>query len=266
MLFRSIANRGVRRFYFTATPKHSFTPKKPGMNNTPVYGDVIANVPAPELIQGGFIIPPQVMVQEMPSISQFESVAERDCANLLNIIDNNENMDKVLVAAAKTKDLVALFSESGFEMEMAERGYHTMWITAKHGAIIDGKKVNREVFFETLSSWGSDDTKKFVVLHHSILAEGINVSGLTSCILMRNMDIITMAQTIGRVIRLHKNDAQRLRSGELQPGKLEDYTKSFGLVCVPVFSQAGVGTAKRLQNVVDVIFEKGEAAISGIRR
>jgi hypothetical protein len=31
-----------------------------------------------------------------------------------------------------------------------------MYITAKTGAIIDGQKVNREVFFDTLNAWGKD--------------------------------------------------------------------------------------------------------------
>ena len=65
--------------------------------------------------------------------------------------------------------------------------------------VIDGKKVSREVFFETLNAWGKDTDKKFVVLHRSILSEGINVRQLECVIFMRNMDIIEMTQTIGRV-------------------------------------------------------------------
>ena len=38
-----------------------------------------------------------------------------------------------------------------------------------------------EEFFTTLNEWGVDGTK-FVVLHHSILSEGINVKGLEGSI------------------------------------------------------------------------------------
>ena len=76
-----------------------------------------------------------------------------------------------------------------------------MYITSKTGAIVDGKKIDREKFFETLNKWGKDSTKKFIVLHHSILSEGINVSGLDAALFLRNMDYITISQTIGRVIR-----------------------------------------------------------------
>jgi hypothetical protein len=69
-----------------------------------------------------------------------------------------------------------------------------MYITSKTGAVIDGQKVNREVFFNTLSAWGKDNNKKFVVLHHSILSEGINVSGLEAVLFMRSMDYIGISQ------------------------------------------------------------------------
>jgi hypothetical protein len=141
-----------------------------------------------------------------------------------------------------------------------------MYITAKTGAVIDGKKVNREVFFDTLSAWGKDNDKKFVVLHHSILAEGINVSGLEAVLFLRNMDFIGISQTIGRCIRLHHDDAKGLRDGSIKPGNLGQYTKSFGLVCVPVYSKVGITTAKAVQSVVDTIFQKGEPAISVVRR
>jgi hypothetical protein len=132
--------------------------------------------------------------------------------------------------------------------------------------VIDGRKVNREVFFDTLSAWGKDDSKKFVVLHHSILSEGINVSGLNAVIFMRSMDYIGISQTIGRVIRLHKEDARRLQSGEIAPGALHQYTKSFGLVCIPVFNNVGITTAKKVQAVVDTVFQQGEPAISVVKR
>ena len=39
-----------RCYFFTATPKHSVTVSKPGMNDPEVYGNVISSVPAPKLV------------------------------------------------------------------------------------------------------------------------------------------------------------------------------------------------------------------------
>jgi superfamily II DNA or RNA helicase len=255
-----------RCYFFTATPKHSATISKPGMNDSRVYGQVICNVPAPELVKGGFIVPPQVMVNQINSDRNKDHAAERDCMTLLDTILNEDNMQKVLVAAPNTKVLIRMLAETDFMPEVQSHGYDVMWITAKYGAFINNQKVGREVFFDTLTKWGKDPDKKFIILHYSILSEGINCPGLTSCVLMRNMDYIAMAQTIGRVIRLHPDDSKRLSEGTLTPGKTEDYVKSYGFIHVPVYSNTGISTAKRLQSVADTIFVQGEPAISTIKR
>ena len=260
--FSSVADRC---YFFTATPKHSATISKPGMNDGAVYGQVICNVPAPELVEGGFIVPPKVVVQQFEMMGKGQIVADVDCENLIQTIDAQE-VSKVLICSKATKQIQNLVSQTDFCKQLEERGFSWMYITSKTGAVIDGQKVNREVFFDTLSAWGKDDSKKFVVLHHSILSEGINVSGLEAVLFMRSMDYIGISQTIGRVIRLHKDDAEGLRSGRIAPGALGDYTKSFGLVCIPVYSSVGISTAKKVQAVVDTVFQQGLPAISVVKR
>ena len=190
-----------RCYFFTATPKHSLSIYKPGMNDYEVYGKVICNIPAPTLVEQGYILPPKVVVKQLDMVQDKQMIADRDCQNLIETIDEN-SLDKILIAARSTKQIIKLLSQSDFRNELAKRGYSCLYITSKTGAIIDGQKVNREVFFDTLNAWGKDPNKKFVVLHHSILSEGINVSGLEAVLFMRNMDYIGISQSIGRVIRL----------------------------------------------------------------
>jgi len=80
--------------------------------------------------------------------------------------------------------------------------------------------------------------------------------------LLRNLNVVEMAQTIGRVIRLDKDDAARLQSGELQPQQWGFYNKPTGFVAVPVHKTYGKHVVKRLQNVVDAIFVKGIPPLS----
>ena len=236
-----------RCYFYTATPKHSLTISKPGMNDPEVYGQVLVNVPAPELVDGGYILPPKVVVKQLPMIQGRKVMYADDCDNLIETIDDND-ISKTLICARTTKQIINLISQSDFCSELYQRGYSWMTITSKTGAIIDGKKVNREKFFDTLNAWGKDATKKFVVIHHSILSEGINVSGLESVIFMRNMDYIGISQSIGRVIRLGGKE------------------KTFGLVCVPTYDKVGISTARKVQAVVDTVFHQGQPAISEIRR
>ena len=217
------------------------------MNNTDVYGRVICQIPAPTLVRAGYILPPKVEVYRSRILKKDELVADRDCEQMINAIDNIRK-DKVLICAKSTKQIVSLISHTKFVDELAWRGYSWMMITSKTGAIIDGEKVSREEFFDVLNAWGKDVTKRFVVLHHSILSEGINVNGLEAVLFMRNMDYIGISQTIGRVIRKGAED------------------KVFGLVCVPVYSNVGISTAKKVEAVVDTIFNQGKAATTVITR
>ena len=236
------ASDSDRCYFFTATPKHSITVFKPGMNDGAVYGSVICNIPAPKLVEEGYILPPKVVVKQLPQ-GDFKLT---DSENLLETIDDN-SLNKILIAARSTKQIVRLVSQSDFCSQLEDRGYNWMYITSKTGAIINGKKVSREEFFQTLNQWGQDDTR-FVVMHHSILSEGINVKGLEAVLFMRNMDYIGISQSIGRVIRL---------------GGAE---KTFGLVCVPVYDKVGIGTARSVEAVVDTVFNQGQPAISVVRR
>ena len=254
-----------RSYFFTATPKYSNVIGKAGMNDVDVYGQIIAKVPAPQLVQNGYIIPPKVIATQMRLSVKGEDIAQRDCEYLLQTIQDNP-VDKILICAKATKHIIGLLSETDFAEQLAEEGYSMMHITSKHGAFIDGDKVNREVFFDTLNEWGKDADKKFVVLHHSILAEGINISALEAVVFMRSMDIVGIGQTVGRTLRLHPADAAGIRSGALQAGALDSYTKSYGLVICPTFDKVSTGTAQKVQNVVDIIFQKGDVAISTINR
>jgi len=236
-----------RCYFYTATPKHSLAVGKPGMNDVEVYGQVICNVSAPELVEGGYILPPKVVVKQLEMVQDRQVIYDRDASHLLETIDD-QNVKKILVCARTTKQLVGLTSQSDLCKELQDRGYSWMMITSKTGAIIDGQRVNREVFFDTLNAWGKDSTKKFVVMHHSILSEGINVNGLESVVFLRNMDYIGISQTIGRVIRLG------------------DRQKTFGLVCIPVYDKVGISTSRKVQAVVDTVFHQGEPAISVVKR
>ena len=236
-----------RSYFFTATPKHSRTPFKAGMNDSDIFGNVICQVPAPKLVEQGYILPPKVKVYKSEIRQKDEITFDVECNQIMDNIDDH-NTKKILVCAKSTKQITGLVSYDKFLDELAWRGYTCMYITSKTGAVIDGEKVTRDEFFNVLSAWGQDEDKKFVVLHHSILAEGINVKGLEAVLFLRSMDYIGISQTIGRVIR---------KGGE---------DKTYGLVCIPVYSKVGISTARRVQAVVDTVFKRGEAATSVVTR
>ena len=235
--FATTNNR--RCFFFTATPRISNSDEEIGMNNEYVYGKVLEQVPAPELVNKGYILPPKVVVKQLEMIRDRKANCDDDADNILKTIDD-QNVSKILICVRRTAQITNMVSDSKLTTELYARGYNWMYITAKTGAVINGIKVSREDFFTTLNTWGKEDDRKFIVMHHSILSEGVNVSGLEAALFLRNMDFITISQTIGRVIR---------KGGE---------KKQFGIVCVPVYDKVGITTSKSVNAVVDTIFNRGE--------
>ncbi|HJL59794.1 MAG TPA: DEAD/DEAH box helicase family protein, partial [Candidatus Thalassarchaeaceae archaeon] len=263
--FESVLNVDAKSYYFfTATPKHTRNAYGRGMNNNMVYGPVLENVPAPELLNNGSILAPEVISYEVDFErvkGQFSHESDKDTLTAL-IEDIDADGNKILIAAPSSRVMFNLLSKTTVFDFFHEKGYDVLHITSKYGAYVNKTKVNREQFFDTFNAWGKDPNRKFVIFHYSILSEGINVHGLTHCVFLRQLDVIQMAQTVGRVIRLNKDDAADIACGKIIPGKFAMYRKSCGKVIVPVFKNYGAHTIKRLQNLVETIFVKGLPAIS----
>ena len=75
-----------------------------------------------------------------------------------------------------------------------------------------------------------------------------NQIGLEAAVFLRNMDYIGISQTIGRVIR---------KGGE---------NKTYGLISVPVYDRVGISSSRKVESVVDTIFNQGQPAISVITK
>jgi superfamily II DNA or RNA helicase len=251
-----------KKYFFTATPKNSAIPtKKPGMNIAEVYGHDICKIPMTQMVDGGYVLPPLVVKKEVYE----ECPVERTNQIIISTLDE-ESPSKVLIAAKSTKSIIELLTETDFISQMKDRDYNVLHITSMYGAFINGKSVKRDVFFNTLNEWSSDESKKFVLLNYSILSEGINICGIDCIILMRNMDVIATLQTIGRVVRIHKEDADRIASGELQVGDYRNYKKPYGLVVLPVSGEKSKMIADAVENVIHKSFVLGETVTQEITK
>ena len=264
---KRVAASGISRYFFTATPRVSRSKKsvsaERGMNNAQVYGNVLEQTQAQELLDSGTILPPKVITFETDRERTKQNAHEVDGDNLKDIIRSMDiHAPKILVSAPTTRIMWNMLSQTDTQDWIYREGYDIMHITSKHGAYINKKKVGREEFFNTLTEWGKDDNKKFVIFHYSILSEGINVPGLTHSVMLRNLPTIEMAQTIGRVIRVHNEDRKSVDSGAIPAGKFDLYQKSCGKIVVPMTGKYGQRIEKRLQSIVNYIFVEGIPPLS----
>jgi superfamily II DNA or RNA helicase len=254
-----ISERSEHFYSMTASPKMSTSPSRIGNNDSTIFGSKIHSVSAAELIENGSILPPVSSVMTVNAVrNSKENPHERDYYTLLDCILNEEHMNKVLVCAPNTKVLMALLSTTSFMSDMNDNDYDVFWITSKYGAYINDRKISRTEFLDKIIEYGNDENKKFVIFHIGILTEGFSCPGIQSCILMRNQNTISTVQTIGRCIRVHSKDTERMRSGELIPGDFENYYKPFGKIVIPTYNNnVGIATAKRVHSIVNEVFVHG---------
>jgi hypothetical protein len=75
---------------------------------------------------------------------------------------------------------------------------------------------------------------------------------------MRNQNFVSTVQSIGRCIRVHQKDTERMKNGNLIPGDFDNYVKPFGKVVIPVYNnRVGIATARRVESVVQEVFVNG---------
>lgn len=239
-------------YFYTATPRH--TNDRKTMANSDVYGGTIISLSPKELVENGYILSPRVV--------SYES-SENEDENILNFIDEiYETNPKILVAVPTTQRMMDLFTETELLNELYERGFQVFHITSKYGCVINQNKVSRQVFFDTLDQMGNDDDVKLIVFHHSIISEGISINGMTHALILRNLSVVDYVQTMGRILRLHRDDHERIEKGIIQRGEYEKYKKPFGIIAFPSSDKRGQKIEQKLQSIVDTLFVRGEALIA----
>ena len=247
-----------RCYYFTATPKISYKHDR-GMNNVNIWGEILHEVDARDLIKCGAIIPPNV--QSFPidtHYSKYNAHAHHSLT-VQDFIKSIKNYDgaKVLISVPSSRILNKMIGQTKLLSQLKDLGYDVLHITSKYGAYVNQTKVNRTSFFNTLKEWGCETARKFVIFHYSILSEGINISGLSHTLLLRNLNIVEMSQTIGRVIRLHKEDQHNIIKNIIPSGVLNLYRKPYGHCVIPTHKNYGTKTINRIQRIVNDIFKEG---------
>ena len=247
-----------RCYYFTATPKISYKHDR-GMNNVNIWGEILLDVDARNLIKCGSIIPPKIESFPVDTHYSKYNAHAHHSLTVKDFIKSIKNYDgaKVLISVPSSRILNRMIGQTKLLSQLKDLGYDVLHITSKYGAYVNQTKVNRTSFFNTLKEWGCQTARKFVIFHYSILSEGINVSGLSHTLLLRNLNIVEMSQTIGRVIRLHKEDQHNIIKNIIPSGVLNLYRKPYGNCVIPTHKNYGTKTINRIQRIVNDIFTEG---------
>ena len=231
-----------RCYFFTASPKHSLTDAKPGMNNAEVFGDVICEVPTTEMISEGYIVPPTLHTITTDQVVDGKYPAEVDINNLIKAVSDH-HLKSVLVSCKNTTQLYHITNSERFTTFCDDEDYTIYSISSKYGCFINKDKVRRDVMFKHMR----DNDGKFILFHIETCCEGINLPKLDGIVLLKKLSTIKMVQSIGRVLRL-------------------DEGKTEGKVILPLYSKYLKKTESPVMRMMEAVYTQGQTPVEYIRR
>jgi superfamily II DNA or RNA helicase len=237
---RELSQIANHLYSYTATLKKTDSAKGRGNNNEEVYGKIICEINAKELIDAGVIVPPKInYLYSYINASDVDDVSlTRDIIELAfeHYEENHSHLNhKILFACNGTETIHKLHTETDLIEWASQNDIDIFLTTANYGDWVNGVRIKtRKEFLKKLQEYGNDPNRKMAVLHYSILSEGIDVPGLTGCVIFRNMNPITLTQTIGRVLRMLPVDRRAIAEGLIKAGDVDSYVKGYGLVTVPI--------------------------------
>jgi len=242
-----MSNHSSHNYFFTATPRYSQSRSVdgPGMDNVSVYGENIVNILSKPLLNLGIIVPPFIHLLKSDADTDKMDENSVNLKTIKEIVNHYEtkhrdtSAHKILFCAQGTKSIQNLVN-CGLQEWATKMGYKVLSIDAANKGYIDGKcNINKSEFIKTLNRLGNDRNQKLLVLHYSMLSEGIDVKGFTGVVFLRNtLSKIFVTQSIGRVIRS-------------APGK------KYGIVTI-VQHESNSGESRELiRQIVEQLFKQG---------
>jgi superfamily II DNA or RNA helicase len=140
------------------------------------------------------------------------------------------------------------------------RGGYKIYAVASDDSIgnnINGEKVSRREFLNRLKEDGRNLSQKLLILHYDILAEGIDVPGITGIMPLRTLGKAKFLQTFGRSARLDVDDRTRIELGEIKPSDLDEMNKPYAWVIVPTIIHEDADDKEHIGNLITELRDYG---------
>ena len=255
-----------RCYFFTATTIHTPSDKGRGMNNKDSYGDIIFLMTPREAIDMGKMVRPRLHFVIPPTGSTYtkddfqnslgkiisEALAQHDYAI------GQFSVPKMLVSVKGVGDIEKFFQSREYK-RLIRVGYRIYAVASdeKIGNNINGEKVSRAEFLKRMKEDGKDPQVKMLILHYDILAEGIDVPGITGIMPLRTLGKSKFLQTFGRAARLDYEDRGRIETGEISPNDLEQMIKPYAWVIVPTIIHEDADSKEHIGNLITELRDYG---------
>ncbi len=208
-------NPCAKYLFVTATPivsPNGDTAGQRGMSNEERYGPVVAECSFRTAIKHGFILP-------IKPVKLFGySKSDKKDTKLVDIVINSMNAMKDAMGDSPIPNKVVFVMNTGVEVQTIAK--HAEQIRQATGAdvftaysenasfLVNGVKPNgsaktiREQFTEQLR----ESTNDCILVHIDTMGEGVDVPGITGCVLFSAGEASKIIQNIGRAMRVYGAD------------------------------------------------------------
>jgi superfamily II DNA or RNA helicase len=261
---QAVISKIKRNYFFTATRKVC-TIEGHGMEDEAIYGKVITDSSPTEMINAGEILRPRIITMFLDNDTPKGSVSTSNQHMLVKTITEAFSRSKERVKADSSNpdaigNKMIVSSEGSDELNIVQESPEfKAWCTANHvrvfsfsskyGSFIDFEKSDRDTVYDAMK--GISDQEDAILLHIDILTEGMDLPAITSILLLRNLNEISLFQTLGRGLRLTKNDRQGLYSGQITK---EQFVKRHAYLVLPLHFEkmdtSGEDMKRTIQDVV----------------
>jgi superfamily II DNA or RNA helicase len=235
-----------RCYFFTATMIHTPSDSGRGMNNEESYGKVLYEMLPVHAIRIGKMVRPRlhfVTTEGVYNTDDYNKSLNRIIADIFEqhtqVLKRTNQNPKLLISTRGTQDIIDFVTSSEYG-QLRSKGVDVYVVSSSEniGSQINGEEVRRQEFLKRLKQDGEDKTKKMLVMHYDILAEGIDVSGFTGIMPLRTLNKSKFLQTYGRSARPDKDDRKNIdavvkANGRMLSGDWNKMNKPYAYIIVP---------------------------------
>jgi len=245
-----------RCFFFTATTIHTPSDMGMGMNNKDKYGNVLYEMTPRQAIDLGLMVRPRVHIVTTKGVYDSNDYDKSLCKIIKDSYNQHQKFigemnAKILISTKGTQDILDFVGSSEYN-SLRREGVDIYAVASNHeiGNQINGEGFSRAMFLKKLRQDGADNSKKLIVLHYDILAEGIDVSGFTGIMPLRTLRKAKFLQTYGRSARLDPEDRVRIKSGEIKPDDLDKMNKPYSYIIIPNIVHTNIDDKENFKRLI----------------
>ena len=220
--FKSVQKIDAKvKLYFTATEHHGSSDIERRNNNEKAFGKILGQEAIQELVDRGILAVPKLHFvladseeKDLDIVDVDDEIKEgemarhlvslaKNIANKQREIVNDSLWAKTLFSCKSAKHVRIIMNEKNLKMlKEAVPGHAVFTIISGLRPRIDGRPVDRGEFLSQMKNHEGNA----LIFHYDILAEGIDIDGITGVAILRKTRQGKTLQTIGRCLRPYKED------------------------------------------------------------